>query len=66
MPASPVVGSEVTASLTDPDGGETGITWQWATADAMERDLSPTSIGATSDSYTPVEGRRGHVPAGHC
>ena len=52
---SPAVGSEVDqASLTDLDGGITGTTWQWASADAM--DGTYTDIGtATSASYTPVE-----------
>ena len=51
---SPVVGSEVTVSLDDPDGGITGTTWQWASADAMDGDF--TNIDdATSASYTPVE-----------
>ena len=51
---SPVVGSEVTASLTDPDGGITGTTWQWASADAMDGDFEDIT-GADSASYTPVE-----------
>ena len=51
MPASPVVGSEVTASLTDPDGGETGITWQWASAETMDGTFTDID-GETSASYT--------------
>ena len=36
-------------------GSVTGTTWQWASSDAM--DGTYTNIaGATSDSYTPVEG----------
>ena len=31
-PADPEVGTEVTATLTDPDGGVTGTTWQWASS----------------------------------
>ena len=54
MPTSLVVGSEVTASLTDLDGGVTGTTWQWAKS--MTMDGTFTDIGtATSASYTPVE-----------
>ena len=54
MPTSPVVGSEVTASLTDLDGGITGTTWQWSMS--MTMDGTFTDIGtATSASYTPVE-----------
>ena len=49
----PQVGAEITASLTDPDGGVTGDTWQWASSDAM--DGAYTDIdGATDASYTPV------------
>ena len=53
-PMSLVVGTEVTASLSDPDGGETRITWQWSSADTMDGPFSGIS-GATLASYTPVE-----------
>ena len=51
---SPVVGNAVMANLTDPDGGVTGITWQWARAgaDGSYNDIA----GETSASYTPVTG----------
>ena len=50
--AVPVVGIEVTASLSDPDGRISGLTWQWA--------LAGTDIAdATSATYTPVEGNAG-------
>ena len=53
--ADPRVDAGLTATLDDPDGGVTGTTWQWASSDAM--DGAYTNIaGATSDSYTPVEG----------
>ena len=50
--SAPRVGSSVTASLSDPDGGVTGITWQW------EKFPNGTSewtaiAGITSSSYTP-------------
>ena len=51
----PAVGMELTADLTDPDGGVTGETWQWAssaTADATFADIG----GATSAGYMPVDG----------
>ena len=55
---SPAVGSEVTASLTDLDGGITGTTWQWSKS--MTMDGTFTDIGmATSASYTTVEGDAG-------
>ena len=51
----PRVGTAITATLTDADGGVTGATWQWASSDAM--DGTYTNIeDATSDSYTPVDG----------
>ena len=46
---------EITATLTDPDGGVTNTTWQWA------RTLDPANnpwqdiTGATSSSYTPPD-----------
>ena len=52
---SVVVGRELTASLSDPDGGETNITWQWlssATADGTFTDISESTAAA----YTPVAG----------
>ena len=49
-----MVGTPITATLTDPDGGVTGITWKWAVADAANG-TSTDIIGATSASYTPVE-----------
>ena len=51
----PAVGTELTANLTDPDGGVTGETWQWAssaTADGTFADID----GATSAGYSPVDG----------
>ena len=54
----PRVGVALTASLTDPDGGVTGVTWQWASSDAMDGTFADID-GATSDSYTPVEGDAG-------
>ena len=49
----PVVGTAITASLTDDDGEVSGVTWQWASSsDGMDpwTDIS----GATDASYTPV------------
>ena len=52
-PSQPVVGEMVTANLTDPDNGVTGLAWQWQ--------MSPNGstgwidrLGATSQIYTPV------------
>ena len=53
--AAPRVGASVSATLSDPDGGVTSVTWQWATATAATSPFNPIS-GATSASYTPVAG----------
>ncbi len=47
---TPTAGETVTATLNDPDGGETGVTWRWE----LSRDRSSWTIipGATSSSYT--------------
>ena len=43
-----------TATLTDPDGDQTGITWQWAKS--RNRSSSYTDIeNADSATYTPVD-----------
>ena len=50
---APEVGTAITATLTDPDGGVAGETWQWQrSADGV----TWTAIdGASTASYTPVE-----------
>ena len=56
---TPQVGTELTASLEDPDGSVANLTWQWQKDDGQG---SYTDIpGATMMSYTPVmadDGRR--------
>ena len=52
--ASAMVGEELTASLTDPDGSVTGATWQWSKSMTMGGTFMAIA-GATSMSYTPVE-----------
>ena len=51
-PEQPESGTALTASLTDPDGSLSDISWQWAASSdgSNWRDIS----GANSDSYTPV------------
>ena len=49
---SPVVGTELTAMLTDPDAGVTGEVWQWARS--MDRTTWEDITTATMDTYTPV------------
>ena len=53
----PRVGVELTAMLTDPDGGITGLMWQW-------NDGSGDIEDATSASYTPVAGDIGEYAHG--
>ena len=64
----PRVGTELTASLTDPDLGITGLMWQWYRADSLALASLPTTEcdatttddclikDATSAAYTPVSG----------
>ena len=50
----PRVGVAVTASVTDPDGSISGLTWQWYDDDISEGALETNAIeGANSDTYTP-------------
>ena len=46
----------ITAELTDPDGGVTGVTWQWARSQNDPPTAGdPTDIaGATTATYTPT------------
>ena len=49
----PQVGAEIVASLTDPDGSVSGLTWQWAKADSKEGSYTDISEAASA-AYTPV------------
>ena len=58
MPMSAMVGTVLTATLDDPDGGQTAPTWQWS--------RSGTDIAdATSAILHGRRQRRRHVPDGH-
>ena len=57
-PAGPVVGTVVTASLTDLDGGVTNATWQWASAASATGTFADIA-GATDAAYTPVAADKG-------
>ena len=50
----PQVGTTLTASVDDPDGGVSGDTWKWE-GSSNKSDWAPSS-GATAISYTPVAG----------
>ena len=47
----PAVGFPLTATLKDPDTGETGLKWQWMSS--LDGNRFADIIGATSDTYTP-------------
>ena len=49
----PEVGLDLTASVTDPDGGVTGLEWQWARSPNGTTGWGDIS-GATSGTYRPV------------
>ena len=51
----PAVRAQITATLTDPDGGVTGTTWVWASSSTAQGSYTAIS-GATSATYTPVDG----------
>ena len=51
----PRVGTAITATLTDDDGGVTGATWQWASSSDMMDGTYAAIVDATSASYMPVE-----------
>ena len=57
----PKVAVELTASLEDSDGGVKDITWQWARSDS-EGGTFTNIDGATSATYTPVEGDQTPTP----
>ena len=50
---APAVGTALTASLMDPDGNVSSVTWQWAKADAQDGTYADIT-SATSASYTPA------------
>ena len=52
-PDPPTVDEELTASLSDPDGGVTNLTWTWQTAANSTGPWTPID-GATAATYTPV------------
>ena len=58
-PAQPQFGDTVTARLSDPDGGVTGVTWQWAISSNGTTNWR-TILGATSATYTAVEANVGN------
>ena len=59
-PMSPMVGSELTATLSDPDGvTENSATWQWSRSTTMDGPFTDIDM-ATLMTYTPVEADVGY------
>ena len=56
---APVIGTPFSATLSDPDGEETSITWQWSKSTNKNGPFTNIS-GATSASYTPVDADLNH------
>ena len=52
--ARPRSGISLTATLSDPDGGVTGVTWQWAKS--SDGSTGWSNVRTNSASYTPVAG----------
>ena len=50
----PVLNLPLSATLTDPDGGVSGQSWQWSRGNTATGSFSNIS-GATSASYTPLQ-----------
>ena len=55
----PQVDTALTATLTDPDGSISSVTWEWHRSTDQNNWGSPIT-GATSASYTPVTGDVGY------
>ncbi len=56
---NPQVGQEIGASLSDPDGSISNLTWQWQRADSAEATTWTDISDATSGDYTPVSDDEG-------
>ena len=50
------VGVPVTASLSDPDGSISGLSWQWSISSGAATTAQGDIEDANSDTYTPVAG----------
>ena len=61
-PAQPVVGTELTATLNDPDSpsGVTVVAWQWASQNDDGTTYTDI-IGANDAAYTPLEADAGKI-----
>ena len=50
---TPQIGSAVTATLSDPDGSVSGLSWQWSRRRGTSGEFSDIA-GADGESYTPI------------
>ena len=57
-PEDAEVGAPLMASVTDPDGGVTNVTWDWSRSGDGKSGWTRIS-GARTDSYTPIYSDRG-------
>ena len=51
--SQPQEGTQLTATLTDPDGEPTGVTWEWASDNSSDGDSASIITEATSATFTP-------------
>ena len=51
---TPTAGTALTATLSDPDGGITGVIWQWERTDLTDTSVWEDINEAESNSYTPT------------
>ncbi len=58
---TPVIGSSLSASLTDADGNVCGLTWQWERSTNISSGFTPIS-GAQSARYTPFRSMAIPIP----
>ena len=58
---NPRVGSELAATLTDPDGDPATVSWQWQRADGSANPVWVNISGATSTTYTVIAADLGKV-----
>ena len=62
-PSSPGLGVEITATLADADGGVSGASWQWSSADSASGTFTDIS-GADGGRIHDRRGRHRQVPEG--
>ena len=56
----PQVGTPIVASLSDPDGEVSGVTWQWARSTSNTDNWTDITTNGTSATYTPVAADNGN------